>query len=199
MRPVRACCYLLRKSATIHTFGASARRTLRTSSWLEDKNSIRVGCASGFWGDTSVAAPQLVHDGNIDYLVFDYLSEITMSLLARAKKKNREFGGFASDFVDVVGPLLPTMKKQGIRCISNAGGMNPLACANALRAACEKSGVQMNIAVVTGDDLLLSHSETNLEVPPNVQSVNAYMGAGPIARCLDLGAEIVITGRCVDR
>ena len=116
--------------------------------------SVRIGCASGFWGDTSVAAPQLVHYGNIDYLVFDYLSEITMSLLARAKQKNPEFG-YAPDFVLYsVGPLLNVIKEKGIKVISNAGGINPLSCARAMKEACKKANVNLNIAVVTGDDLM---------------------------------------------
>jgi len=162
---------------------------------------VRIGCASGFWGDTSVSAPQLVHHGNIDFLVFDYLAEITMSLLAKAKSINPDLG-FAPDFVlYAVGPLLKTIKQKGIRVVSNAGGINPQACAAAMAKACAKAGVDMNIAVVTGDDLssmLGGYEFQHHKLPNNIQSINAYLGAGPIARCLDLGADIVITGRCVD-
>lgn len=165
---------------------------------LLNNDKLRIGCASGFWGDTSVAAPQLVQHGNIDYLVFDYLSEITMSLLARVKEKNPVFG-FAPDFVKFsMAPLLPTIKQKGIKVISNAGGINPLACGKALEKVCQKHGIKMNIAVVTGDDLIEKVDELRDELPSNIQSMNAYLGAGPIARALDLGADIVITGRCVD-
>lgn len=171
------------------------------SSRYAHNGKVRIGCASGFWGDTMVAAPQLVHHGNIDYLVFDYLSEITMSLLAKAKQKNPEFG-YAPDFVHYsVGPLLKTIKDKGIKVISNAGGINPIACAAALRNACEKANVDMNIAVVTGDDLmpiLGSGQLQDFNLPKNLVSMNAYLGAGPIAQALNLGADVVITGRCVD-
>ena len=171
---------------------------------------VRVGCASGFWGDTAVAAPQLVQLGKIDFLMFDYLSEITMSLLTAAKKKSPDFG-YAPDFVQVaMAPLLKKIKQKGIRVLSNAGGVNPIACANALESHCKKLGIEMNIAVITGDDVM--HKMPELlkgdmgpdamnEIAPRskfVNSMNAYLGAGPIARALDLGADIVITGRCVD-
>ena len=172
--------------------------------------TIRIGCASGFWGDTAVAAPQLVQSGRIDFLMFDYLSEITMSLLTAAKKKFPDFG-YAPDFVNVaVGPLLKDIKKKGIRVLSNAGGVNPNACATAIKKQCEKAGIDLNVAVVTGDDLMhrlkdLMQGEMGpdlaAEIAPRakfVNSMNAYLGAWPIARALDLGADIVVTGRCVD-
>lgn len=166
----------------------------------EAHGGVRIGCASGFWGDTSMSTPQLVHHGNIDYLVYDYLSEITMSLLARVKAKNTE-AGYAPDFLFAVGPLLKEIKEKGIKVISNAGGINPISCGKALQKACKKANVDLNIAVVTGDDLmpkLLNGELSDFDFPEGVQSMNAYLGAGPIARSLDLGADIVITGRCVD-
>ncbi|XP_066931595.1 uncharacterized protein [Clytia hemisphaerica] len=173
-------------------------RFMHQSAACLSNEKIRIGCASGFWGDTSVAAPQLVQHGNIDYLVFDYLSEITMSLLARMKEKNPAFG-FAPDFVRfAMAPLIPAIKKKGIKVISNAGGINPIACGKALEKVCEKHGVKMNIAVVTGDDILDKREELGDTLPQNIHSMNAYLGCGPIARALDLGADIVITGRCVD-
>jgi len=167
---------------------------------IHQKESIRIGCASGFWGDTSVAAPQLVKHGNIDYLVFDYLSEITMSLLVRAQQTNPKFG-FAPDFVHfAIGPNIKEIKEKGIKVISNAGGINPLACAAALNKICAKQGIEMKIAVVTGDDLMphLEKIQADHLLPKSLYSMNAYLGAGPIQRSLDLGADIVITGRCVD-
>ncbi|KAL4230889.1 hypothetical protein ACF0H5_011263 [Mactra antiquata] len=172
-------------------------------------DTVRIGCASGFWGDSMVAAPQLVHTGKIDYLVFDYLSEITMSLLAAVKKKTNGAGGFTPDFVQVaMAPSIKEIKKRGIKVISNGGGVNPLACAEALKTVCSAANVDLNIAVVTGDDLMSQMEElrnlgikemnNNMEMPGSITSMNAYLGAGSIARALDLGADIVITGRCVD-
>ncbi|MGH8460543.1 MAG: acyclic terpene utilization AtuA family protein [Stenotrophobium sp.] len=168
---------------------------------------VRIGGASAFWGDTNTAAAQLVEKGNINYLVFDYLAEITMSILA-AKRMKDAGEGYATDFVDhVMAPLMPLIKQKGIRVIANAGGVNPLACKNALERAAEKAGVDFRVAVVLGDDLLprkkdfadcVEFEAEATSMPPTLVSMNAYLGAIPIARALDAGAEIVITGRCVD-
>ncbi|XP_071545172.1 uncharacterized protein [Panulirus ornatus] len=170
--------------------------------------NVRIGCASGFWGDTPTAAPQLIHNGNIDFLMFDYLSEITMSLLTAARAKKPELG-YAPDFVlFAIGPYLNDIKRKGIRILSNAGGINPHGCAAALKQAAEKAGVELKVAVVTGDDLMPMKKElissgvpdikSGLPLPETVHSMNAYLGAGPIARALDRGADIVVTGRCAD-
>lgn len=175
--------------------------------------TIRIGCASAFWGDTNTAAAQLVQKGNIHYLVFDYLAEITMSILA-AKRMRDANDGYATDFVEhVMAPLLPELKARGIKVIANAGGVNPLACKTALEAVCAKAGIAMTIGVVLGDDLLPRKKEfadaveqddfsaTASEGKPmsgTFVSMNAYLGAIPIAKALAAGADIVITGRCVD-
>ena len=169
---------------------------------------VRIGCASGFWGDSEVAAPQLVSSGMIDYLVFDYLAEITMSLLARARAKNPDLG-YAGDFVQ--GPmkrLAGEIKERGIRVISNAGGVNPQACRAALEKVAADAGVEFHIAVIEGDDLSDRQDEfrnagiaemfTGAPMPESLMSMNAYLGARPVAAALDAGADIVITGRCVD-
>jgi hypothetical protein len=168
---------------------------------------IRIGCAAAFWGDTNTAATQLVRKGQIDYLVFDYLAEITMSILAAKRMKDPANEGYANDFVEhVMAPLMPELKAKGIKVVANAGGVNPLACKRALEAAAARAGVKFKVAVVLGDDLLphrkefehLKEWETGKPLPPTVVSMNAYLGAIPIARALHAGAEIVITGRCVD-
>lgn len=169
--------------------------------------TVRIGCASAFWGDTTTAAAQLVEKGNIDYLVFDYLAEVTMSILA-AKRMRDPDAGYAPDFVQVLEPLLPEIKRQGIKVICNAGGVNPAGCRDALKAVAEKQGLEFSIGLVLGDDLTARQEEfresgvTDLEgqhpMPPMVVSMNAYLGATPVKTALDAGAEIVLTGRGVD-
>jgi len=171
------------------------------------KDTIAIGCSSGFWGDSSYAAEQLVCSGKIDYLVSDYLAEITMSLLARARAKNPE-AGYPPDFVSSLAPLLPEIRKRGIRVVSNAGGVNPRACREALVAAADKAGIPLRVAVVEGDDLMPRVEEiqamapremfTGAPLPERLLSCNAYLGARGIARALDAGADVVLTGRCVD-
>uniref|UniRef100_A0AAR2IV65 Uncharacterized protein n=1 Tax=Pygocentrus nattereri TaxID=42514 RepID=A0AAR2IV65_PYGNA len=169
---------------------------------------VRIGCASGFWGDTATAVPQLIHGGKLDFLVFDYLSEITMSLLTAAKTKMPNMG-YAPDFVlAAISPFIKHISQKGIRVVSNAGGVNPLACASAIQEVVQKAGLDLKVAVVTGDDLMPQKDSLNMlrmadveekkTLPKTVHSMNAYLGAVPIKRCLDLGADIVVTGRCVD-
>lgn len=168
---------------------------------------VRIGCASGFWGDTPEAIGQLVTKGNIDYLVFDYLAEVTMSLLARAHSKNPETG-YAPDFVRALVPHLAEIKRRGIKVVANAGGVNPRGCREALAKAAKDAGIDVSIGVVLGDDLLERADEmraadatemfSGAAFPANPMSMNAYLGARPIAAALDAGAEIVVTGRCAD-
>ncbi|MDR0477874.1 MAG: DUF1446 domain-containing protein, partial [Desulfobulbaceae bacterium] len=171
---------------------------------MSGKKTIRIGCASGFWGDSADAAKQLIEQGRIDYLVFDYLAEITMSILSRAKAKNPDLG-YATDFIQALAPHAPSLKSQGIKVVANAGGVNPEACRRAL--AC-KLGEGWNIVLVEGDDLLpiaqrlqdmgICEMFSSAPMPAKCLSINAYLGALPIVEALQAGADIVITGRCVD-
>lgn len=168
---------------------------------------LRIGCASGFWGDSEAGAAQLVRHGNVDFLVFDFLAEITMSLLARARAKSAD-AGYAPDFVRIVAALAPELKSRGIRVVSNAGGVHPAACRDALKKALDAQGIDMRTAVVEGDDIASQVDAlraagtremfSGAPIPDNFLSVNAYLGAQPIAAALDAGADIVITGRVVD-
>ena len=171
------------------------------------KDLVRIGCGAGFWGDSGEGPKQLVESGQIDYLILDYLAEITMSLLARARSKDPA-AGYATDFPDVIARLAPQIKQHGIRVVTNAGGVNPKACQEALAAKLKAAGIELRIGIVTGDDLLSRAAELKQqgiremfsggEFPDKPWSVNAYLGAFPIAAALDAGADIVITGRCVD-
>ena len=168
---------------------------------------LRIGCATGFWGDSEAGAAQLVRHGSIDYLVFDFLAEITMSLLARARAKSAD-AGYAPDFVRIVAALAGELKSRGIKVVSNGGGVNPAACAQALAKQLQALGVDLKVAVVEGDDLSARADEfragdvremfSGAAMPAQLLSVNAYLGAQPIAAALDAGADIVITGRVVD-
>ncbi len=171
---------------------------------------VRIGGASGFWGDAARATPQLLNSDGLDYIVYDYLAEITMSIMARARAQD-ETRGYALDFVTAaMKPNLATIAARGIKVISNAGGVNPLACAEALRGLIAEQGLDLTVACVVGDDLMAAAEQfeaagtaemfSGEAFPPasRLQSINAYLGAFPIARALGLGADIVVTGRCVD-
>jgi len=170
--------------------------------------TVRIGGASGFWGDTALAVPQLVAAGEVDYLVFDYLAEVTMSILAAQRAKDAS-AGYAHDFVHIMmRDALPQLNERGIRVVANAGGVNPLACRDALQALAAELGVRIRIGVVLGDDLVarasgfrdasMTEMFSGAPFPQRVASINAYLGALPIARALDAGCDVVITGRCVD-
>lgn len=178
------------------------------SNQQDDERVVKIGCASGFWGDTNTAAFQLVHLTDINYLVFDYLSEITMSIMAKAKMVEPKHG-YALDFVSrVMAPLLKKIAEKKIKVISNAGGVNPLACRDALQKIIKEYDLDLKVAVVLGDDLLPQHEhlkQQNIQemfsgeaLPEQVASSNAYLGAVAVRNALDLGADIVITGRVVD-
>jgi hypothetical protein len=166
---------------------------------------VRIGGASGAWGDSPRAIPQLLAAAP-DYLMMDYLAEVTMSLLARARMKNPDHG-FPPDFVAYLKPWLTEIAARGVKVVTNAGGVNPIGCKAALEAACAALGVPLRIAVVTGDDLMpvidtfrttAREAVTGAALPDRLLTANAYLGALPIAAALGAGADIVVTGRCAD-
>lgn len=180
-----------------------------TSPAAAGERTLYIGGASGFWGDSQIAVPQLLQAPRLDYLVFDYLAETTMSILQRARLRNPDLG-YATDFVTAaVKPNLRALMARKVRLVSNAGGLNPAKCREALLAIAGEQGLSPRIAIVTGDDVLaLDHqfrdrpdaqaAAGEATPPAPLMSANAYLGAWPIAEALRGGADIVITGRCVD-
>jgi hypothetical protein len=169
------------------------------------EKTVRIGGASGAWGDSPMAIPQLL-GADVQYLMMDYLAEVTMSLLARARLKDPD-AGFPPDFVAYLRRPLPEIARRKIKVVSNAGGVNPQACKRALEAVCAELGLGLRIAVVEGDDLMprideLRHhvreAASGAALPARMLTANAYLGALPIAAALGAGADIVVTGRCAD-
>ena len=178
------------------------------------KEVVRVAAGQGFWGDDLDAPRRQVEGGPIDYLMLDYLAEVTMSILQKQKERDPALG-YARDFVGAVESVLPAVLDRGVKVIANAGGVNPPACAAAVKTAAESRGGtgRLRIGVVTGDDLLSrldslmaqGHALANMEtgaplsdVRERVLSANAYIGSEPIVEALEGGANIVITGRSTD-
>ena len=174
---------------------------------------LRIASGQGFWGDLQRAPIDQARLGPIDVLVIDYLAEVTMSILQKQKLRDPALG-YARDFVEVVTELAPDIVEKRFKVISNAGGVNPEACAEAILEGARKRGVTgLTVAVVTGDDLLermddllaggaeLTHMETGeplAGVRDQLVSANAYLGAQPIAKALAEGADVVVTGRTTD-
>jgi hypothetical protein len=169
--------------------------------------TVRLGCAAGFYGDSQLSARQLVDRGDINYLVFDYLAEITMAILAKQKAKNDKMG-FALDFVSVaMKDVLADCAARGIKVVANAGGVNVPACIAALEQLCAEQNLDLKIGGVYGDNLLgredlplsnMVENQTGAALPDALASMNAYLGARPIADALAAGADVVVTGRVVD-
>jgi len=172
---------------------------------------VRIGGAGGFLGDSSTAAPQLLRGGDLHYMILDYLAEATMSALGQLKRA-RPGEGFARDFTEWVWKdNIREFKRQGVKIVTNAGGLNPEACRARMLEIAEAAGLSFNIAIVTGDDLIGRVSEfgaadasaemfkgAHFPDPNKVYSANAYFGGAPIAAALRRGADVVITGRVVD-
>ncbi|MDQ1583735.1 MAG: hypothetical protein QOF36_1789, partial [Microbacteriaceae bacterium] len=169
--------------------------------------ALRIGCWSGAWGDSLHATADLLRAADLDVIVGDYLAEVTMALLARARAKDAA-GGHVPDVVTALAPVMREIADRGLRVVTNAGGLNPTACREALQSAAAASGVTLPIAVVEGDDLLARFDElrgrhlrgmtSRDEIPATPLTLNAYLGARPIAAALDAGAQIVLTGRAAD-
>ena len=178
------------------------------------KQIVRVAAGQGFWGDDLDAPRRQVEGGPIDYLMLDYLAEVTMSILQKQKERDPSLG-YARDFIGAIESILPGIVEQGVRVVANAGGVNPRSCAAAVKAVAEKHGAKgkLRIGVVTGDDLLDrldvliagGHNLGNMDtgeplstVRDKVLSANAYIGSEPIVEALANGANVVITGRSTD-
>lgn len=176
--------------------------------------TIRVASGQGFWGDSLDAPRQQVEGGPIDYLMLDYLAEVTMSILQKQKERDPAMG-YARDFIGAIESVLPGIVERGVKVIANAGGVNPEACAQALVAAIARAGHPgtVKIGVVTGDNLLprldellaSGHELKNMDtgaplstVRDRVLSANAYIGSTPIVEALQRGAQVVVTGRSTD-
>ena len=175
---------------------------------------VRVAAGQGFWGDWLDAPRRQVEGGQIDYLMLDYLAEVTMSILQKQKERDPAMG-YARDFIGAMESVLPAVIDRGVRVIANAGGVNPVACAQAVLEVARQRGAagRLKIGVVTGDDLLprldeliaSGHPLANMEtgelldtVRDRVLSANAYIGSTPIVEALARDANVVVTGRSTD-
>ena len=177
------------------------------------KEKIIIASGQGFWGDLVDAPLNQAKGGKIDYLVMDYLAEVTMSILQKQKLKNPAFG-YARDIPPLMEKLLPLMKEKKFKVITNGGGVNPESCRDEIFKVAEKLGIKdLKIGIVTGDNILgridelilkgieLNNMETGesaVSVKESLLSANVYLGAAPVVDCLKAGADIVITGRVTD-
>jgi Acyclic terpene utilisation family protein AtuA len=177
------------------------------------KEKIRIASGQGFWGDLIDAPYNQVTKGDIDYLVMDYLAEVTMSILQKQKNKNPRLG-YAKDIPELMKRILPICIEKKIKIITNGGGVNPAACAEAVIDVAKGLGIKkLKIAVVIGDDIKdrmdeiisngcelnnMENGESILKVKDKILSANVYFGAFPIVEGLKKGADIIITGRTTD-
>ena len=177
------------------------------------KDKIRIASGQGFWGDLPSAPAHQVRRGPVDYLVMDYLAEVTMSIMQKQRMRNPDYG-YARDIVEVIDEILPEIVKNNIKVITNAGGVNPGACKDALLEVLAKHNhPEIKVAVVDGDDILdnlnelidAGHTLDNMETGEPIESVkerllsaNVYFGSKPVVEALERNADIVITGRVTD-
>src|SRR5689334_12896440 len=155
---------------------------------------LRIGNASGFYGDRFSAFREMLEGGPLDVLTGDYLAELTMLILGRDRLKNPA-GGYAKTFLRQLEETLGLAVAKKVRIVANAGGLNPAGLANDLRALVTKLGLSVRVAHVEGDDLVARADELGFGAP---LTANAYLGAWGIAACLDAGADVVVTGRVTD-
>ena len=177
------------------------------------KEKIRIASGPGFWGHLLTAPDDQVTNGHVDYMMMDYLAEVTMSIMQKQKIKDPAMG-YARDLVPLMEKILPVCIKKNTRVITNGGGVNPEGCRDAIFAVARKLGIRgLKIGVVSGDDILHRLDElkagkvdlVNMEsgaaletVRDRLVSANVYFGARPIVDALQKGAQIVITGRTTD-
>jgi hypothetical protein len=177
------------------------------------KEKIRIASGQGFWGDLVDAPYNQATGGPVDYIMMDYLAEVTMSILQKQKLKDPNFG-YARDIPPLMERLLPVIKEKNIKVITNGGGVNPVACRDAIFEVAKKIGIKdLKIGIVMGDNILDDIDELvskgielkNMETGDSVKTVrdkilsaNVYLGAAPVVECLKQGADIVITGRVTD-
>lgn len=177
------------------------------------KEKVRIASGQGFWGDLLTAPIDQVTKGPIDYMMMDYLAEVTMSIMQKQKRKDPKLG-YAKDLVELFEQILPICVEKNIKVITNGGGVNPVACSEAILDVARRLDItKLKIGVVLGDDILdridllrtdgieLKNMETGESldvVRDRLQSANVYFGAFPIVEALQQGAQIVITGRTTD-
>ncbi|HEX4249533.1 MAG TPA: acyclic terpene utilization AtuA family protein [Pseudonocardia sp.] len=159
--------------------------------------TLRIGNASGFYGDRFSAVREMLTGGPLDVLTGDYLAELTMLILGRDRLKDAS-RGYARTFLRQLEENLGLAVERGVKIVTNAGGLNPAGLAEALRELSHRLGIEARIAYVTGDDLLARAGELNLNATGDPLTANAYLGAWGIAECLDAGADVVVTGRVTD-
>ncbi|HVF30158.1 MAG TPA: acyclic terpene utilization AtuA family protein [Pyrinomonadaceae bacterium] len=178
------------------------------------KEKVRVASGQGFWGDLLTAPVDQVRNGPIDYLMLDYLAEVTMSIMQKQRARDPQ-AGYAKDFVALMREILPDCVEKNIKVLSNAGGVNVAGCAAAVKDAAVELGLsgKVKIGVVSGDDILgrldefaengveITNMETGeplSEVRDRVQSANVYLGAAGLVEALDKGAQVIVGGRLTD-
>ncbi len=177
------------------------------------KEFIRIASGQGYWGDRFDAPLDQVKEGPVDYVVMDYLAEVTMSIMQKQKSRDPN-QGYAKDFIPLMRQLLPLLIEKDVKLITNAGGVNPVACVLAVREIAEELGLQgVKIAAVYGDDILTQidtliasgHEMKNMEtgepltkIRQSLSSANVYFGARPVVEALEQGAQIIVTGRVTD-
>ncbi len=179
---------------------------------MAQQSNVRLGNAGGYWGDDFGALKRQLSAGPLDFVSLDFLAEITMSILQKQRSRDPK-AGYARDFVEQIADCLPLIEGSRTRIISNAGGINPGGCAREISERAEAAGASLPVAVVEGDDILdrldeligKGHALANMEtgaplstIRESVESANAYLGAAPVIKALELGGRIIVTGRVTD-